>query len=267
MSEKIKILITDDGCGETLNIASVLRTNSFDVRICSRDGWDVLHQVETFGADVLICDVFMRHVDIIGIAQRLNKQMPQKHPIIFAVSAVDNPRLERALMTSGVEYYFLKPVDPITVLQRVRLLLNRKIIGVMPERKIQSETTMKNIDSVITDLLLGAGLSMRYTGFECLKEAIKLIISDSSFSKNITKRFYPELAKKFSTTVSAVERAMRVAIERAYYDNRSSFIRWFGNTDVRQTNMEVILRFADIAKREMAGETRREFGTCMIDGI
>lgn len=70
MSEKIKILITDDGCGETLNIASVLRTNSFDVRICSRDGWDVLHQVETFGADVLICDVFMRHVDIIRYSSK-----------------------------------------------------------------------------------------------------------------------------------------------------------------------------------------------------
>lgn len=265
MGEKKKILITDDGCGDTLNIASVLRADSFDVKICSRDGWDVLEQLETFDADALICDVFMKHVDIIGITQRLNQKTPHKHPIVFALSAVDSPRLERAMIASGVDYYFLKPVDPVTVLERVDLLLNKKVTGSHPERKIASEIKMKNIDSLITDLLLEAGLSMRYTGFDCLKEAIKLIISDSSFSKNITKRFYPELAKRFSTSVSAVERSMRVAIERAYYDNRSAFIRCFGNTDVRPTNIEVILRFADITKRELAGEERRDFGMYMTN--
>lgn len=245
---KIKVVITDDGSGESLNIAYMLRENSMDVKICERNGLQLLEITDEFKPDIIITDAFLSHIDSLGVIERLNKQNPVTRPLIFVFSGLKNARLEEAVLNSGVDYYFIKPVDCENVLSKIKLLFNKRLIPDSPSRK--NGKTFDIEDSVI-DTLLDMGLQMRYAGFEYLKTAIITIIEKPEYASGVTKRLYPEIAGKYNVNVFTVEKNIRTIIDAAFKNSaKTNFFLYTGNRNEKPKNTDFILQIADFVRRQ-----------------
>lgn len=109
------------------------------------------------------------------------------------------------------------------------------------------------MELVVTEVLHEIGVPAHIKGYQYLRSAILTCISDSSMLSGVTKVLYPTIAKKFETTSSRVERAIRHAIEVAWdrgdVDVLSSY---FGYTIQSQrgkpTNSEFIAMITDKLK-------------------
>lgn len=87
-------------------------------------------------------------------------------------------------------------------------------------------------------------------GYRYLREAVWIACQDPEVLSSVTKRLYPEVAKRFGTTDKQVERAIRCAIEAAWTQGEAEtlkeiFMESYGDGTVRPTNTEVIKRLAD----------------------
>lgn len=107
-----------------------------------------------------------------------------------------------------------------------------------------------SLDKKISNIFVTIGIPPHIKGYQYLREAIKLCIADTDIISSITKRLYPDVAKKFGTTASKVERAIRHAIEvcwnRGKIDNINNLFgsKVFTKND-RPTNGEFIALIAD----------------------
>ncbi len=89
----------------------------------------------------------------------------------------------------------------------------------------------KNLDASITSIIHEIGVPAHIKGYMYLREAISMVYNDIELLGSITKVFYPDIAKKFNTTASRVERAIRHAIEVAWSrGNIDSISSLFGYT-------------------------------------
>lgn len=82
--------------------------------------------------------------------------------------------------------------------------------------KINSQCDEKNLNLKILTLLKKVGIPPHCSGYEYLEEAVGMCYKDSTYLKCITRSLYPEIARKFNTTKSRVERSIRHSIEYAF---------------------------------------------------
>lgn len=108
------------------------------------------------------------------------------------------------------------------------------------------ENTKVKISKVLKDL----GISPSLRGFDYLKEAIERTMADRTLLRKVTSRLYPNIAEKFDTTGSRVERAMRHAIECG-----------IGRGDLQL--MEAV--FGYVISPEKGKATNSEFIACVVD--
>lgn len=249
INNSVKILIADETNFGT-SCAQTLKNNGYEVFLCKKDGERVVSLMTTTNFDVLVMDVFMPQLDAIGVMEKLQNIMHKK-PLTILLSGVDNPNFESQLMSIGADYYFLKPVTAQTVAARIERLVawkdNKK------REKISNAPNSNDIELVVTEVLHEIGVPAHIKGYQYLRSAILTCISDSSMLSGVTKVLYPTIAKKFETTSSRVERAIRHAIEVAWdrgdVDVLSSY---FGYTIQSQrgkpTNSEFIAMITDKLK-------------------
>ena len=246
----IKVVITDDGSGTTLNIAFLLRENSMNVKICPRNGLELLEIIDEFKPDIIITDAFLSHIDSLGVIERINKQNPVTRPLIFVFSGLDNPRLEQAVLNSGVDYYFIKPVDCETVLERIKLLFNKKIMPDSPASKTENNNSF-DTENIVTDALLEMGLTMRYAGFNYIKSAVITITEKPEYASGVTKKLYPKIAEEYNVNVFTVEKNIRTVIDSAYKKaDKTNFFLYTGINGEKPKNTDFILRVADYVRRQ-----------------
>ncbi len=249
MNKKLKVLIADDKTEFGINCANILKTYGMDVNVCEKDGVKLLHRIKMYKPDVAIADVFMPNLDILGVLDEVNKLPKNEAPMILAMSASDNPALEKEALSKGAAYYFIKPFD----------------INMMPERIIQlsgwknDQTPIKGRDKVIsesdlelmvTEIIHQIGVPAHIKGYHYLREAIILSVKNSEVINSVTKLLYPTVAKTYSTTSSRVERAIRHAIEVAWDRGDIDILNsYFGytvhNLRGKPTNSEFIAMIAD----------------------
>ena len=84
------------------------------------------------------------------------------------------------------------------------------------EKKEQTQEVIHDLEKDVTDMIHEIGVPAHIKGYQYLREAIILTINDMDIINAVTKVLYPEVAKKFGTTPSRVERAIRHAIEVAW---------------------------------------------------
>ena len=111
------------------------------------------------------------------------------------------------------------------------------------------------IDTTITAVIKEIGVPAHIKGYAYLREAIHMVYEDIELLGSITKVLYPEIAIKFNTTSSRVERAIRHAIEVAWNrGNYESISKTFGYTvhhlKSKPTNSEFIAMIADKIRLE-----------------
>ena len=251
MHKKFKIVLTDDGTEFTGNCTSALRGAGFEVTVAPKDGMETLNLVEKLEPDVLVMDSFLSRTDALGVLEGIRKRGMRK-PVTMILSAVNNPNLEKEMVRAGADYYLLKPVDISVLTERITQLTGW-FRGVRAQTEDYSDDNMLIL---VSDIMHQLGVPAHIKGYQYLREAIMLTIHDSDMMSSVTKVLYPSVARKFKTTPSRVERAIRHAIEVAWdrgdVDVLSGYFGYTIQTSRgKPTNSEFIAMISDKLRLRM----------------
>lgn len=248
--QKVRVLMVDDNdqlieavkesFKKSSKIEFVMKANN------GREGFDLIknHQDEY---DIIILDLIMPGKDGLYVLESM-KQEGIKKKVIVATSnnAID---VIREVSEYGVNYYILKPFEMCDLEKRILDIISREY-----DKKV-IDVEYNTVQSAISKILHELGIPSHIKGYQYIREGINIVYNRPETVGGITKELYPELANKYDTTVSRVERAIRHAIEVSW--NRGSWDLMeeiFGNSvDVdkaKPTNSEFIVTIADKLRLE-----------------
>lgn len=243
MNNSIKVMLAENNTEFSQKCYRTLNSYGYDVSLVEKDGTQVLSKIKAACPDILIMDAFMLHVDALGVMKHINEMKLKAKPIIVVLSGVDNPRFEKEILSAGADYYFLKPFDIDVMAQRLTQM--REWSG-----QEQNGKNEANLEIVISDIMHQIGVPAHIKGYQYLRYAIILSVENPENMGSVTKVLYPTVAKKFQTTPSRVERAIRHAIEVAWdrgdVDVLSSYFGYtIQSSRGKPTNSEFIAMIAD----------------------
>ena len=239
MENKFKVVIADDLTQFGRNCVEALSQKGMEVIKTEKNGntlYDVIVKERPYA---VIMDLFMPGLDSLALLDKLNKNKIKVNS--FITSSYDNPKFEAEILSLGASYYMLKPFDPEQLAQRVLQISKWS-------NDFQKDDN--NLELEITEIIHEIGVPAHIKGYHYLREAITLAVNDSDIINSVTKQLYPCVAKKFSTTSSRVERAIRHAIEVAWDRGDIDVLNsYFGytihNERGKPTNSEFIAMIAD----------------------
>ncbi len=248
----IKVLMIDDNASLIDMVSEYFRSNSSNVSIVLKafDGEEGIKLAEERQKeyDLILLDLIMPKKDGMYVLEKLNEKGINKNVIVL--TSYNDPKIIRDVSESLASYFILKPFELPD--------LEQKIINVVSkdDKKHESyDLKYGNLQIAITKILHDLGIPSHIKGYQYIREGIGIVYNKPETVGGITKELYPELASKFDTTVSRVERAIRHAIEVSW--NRGSWDLMediFGNSvDIdraKPTNSEFIVTIADKLKLE-----------------
>ena len=256
---KISVIIADDN-KEFCSILNDYLLNQRDIVVTgiAKDGREALTLIEEKEPDLVILDIIMPHLDGLGVLERLNSMNLSKFPRIVVLSAVGQDKITQRAITLGADYYVVKPFDMDIFTKRIREMFNDSIIAESVKRQSTMPTTEMittnrgpvDLETEITNIIHEIGVPAHIKGYMYLREAITMVVNDMELLSAVTKELYPSIAKKYNTTASRVERAIRHAIEVAWGRGQVEAInKLFGytvhNEKGKPTNSEFIAIIAD----------------------
>ncbi len=266
MKEKVTVLIADDNQEFAKTLATYLeKQDDMEVIGMAKDGLEAVDIISNTTPDVVILDVIMPHLDGIGVLEKVNLMNIDKKPICIMLSAVGQDKITQKAISLGAEYYIVKPVDIELLIKRIRELKNFKPLQntnfISREIKqqyisVQNEKDEENLEALVTNIIHEVGVPAHIKGYQYLREAIMMVVKDIEVINQITKSLYPQIAQKYSTTPSRVERAIRHAIEVAWGRGQTEVVEnIFGYTisaaKGKPTNSEFIAMIADKLRLEL----------------
>lgn len=248
MTEKVKVLISDESSEFCSNLEKALKDKGLETIACPRDGRAVLNAIEQCCPQIVIMDVFMPAIDGIGVISKVKERTNLGKPIFIMTSAFDNQNLARDIINSGASYYFIKPFDLNVMAERIMSFAENNFSHSDPEK--MEEINSAELEIRVTENLHLIGVPAHIKGYHYLREAIILAIENPDIINSVTKELYPTVSKKFSSTPSRVERAIRHAIEVAWDRGDVDVLtEFFGytihNAKGKPTNSEFIAMIAD----------------------
>ena len=176
------------------------------------------------------------------------------------VSAIGQESVTEDAFRLGADYYIMKPFDKDIIVSRINMVKNHRNKKVNENRRVNPyESTktfnMRNLEGDVTNIIHEIGVPAHIKGYQYLREAIVMSVNDIEMLNSITKILYPTIAKKYQTTSSRVERAIRHAIEVAWSRGKMDTIdELFGytihNGKGKPTNSEFIALIADKIRLE-----------------
>lgn len=249
MEKKLKVVIADNTAELGQNCEKSLKSYGMDVTLCQKDGLKVIEAIKRIKPDIILADVFMPNTDILGVLAEIKKIDEKDRPMVMAMSSFDNSRLEKEMLDSGASYYFLKPFDVNTMAQRIIKMSGWKN-EVSPVVVKNNVLTDAELEMTVTEIIHQIGVPAHIKGYHYLREAIILSVKNNSIINSVTKLLYPTIAKKYNTTSSRVERAIRHAIEVAWDRGDIDVLNsYFGytiqNDRGKPTNSEFIAMISD----------------------
>ena len=269
MKEKITVLIADDNKEFSNTLLSYLENcDDMEVIAVAKDGEEAIDMILNTEPDVVLLDVIMPHLDGLGVLERINNSTIKKKPISIMLSAVGQDKVTQRAIALGAQYYVVKPFDIELLIKRIRdfkyhqalpvmdAFINREIKVPYIELAPNSKKDEKNLEALVTNVIHEVGVPAHIKGYQYLREAIMMVITDIEVINQITKQLYPEIALKFKTTPSRVERAIRHAIEVAWGRGQVDVVEnIFGYTissaKGKPTNSEFIAMIADKLRLEI----------------
>lgn len=257
MLQKIEVMLADDN-KEFTNLLSEYISEQSDMEVIgvAYNGDEVLQYIERDRKipDVLILDIIMPHLDGLGVLERLRSMNLTPQPQIIMLTAFGQENITQKAVQLGASYYILKPFDMEVLVNRIRQLVTGGTMGAAASSSAKANVIPmskgKNLDANITSIIHEIGVPAHIKGYQYLREAITMVYNNIEILGAITKTLYPEIAEKFKTTPSRVERAIRHAIEVAWTrGNIDSISHLFGYTvnisKSKPTNSEFIAMVAD----------------------
>ncbi|ATO50968.1 sporulation transcription factor Spo0A [Brevibacillus laterosporus DSM 25] len=249
---KISVVLADDNREFVGLLEEYINTQSdMNVSGVAYNGNDVLKIVQERVPDIIILDIIMPHLDGLAVLEQIQAMRLTPQPKIIMLTVFGQEEITKRAVELGASYYILKPFDMDILAQRIRQMIGSKT-SFIPVMKTSSmmQNKGRNLDASITSIIHEIGVPAHIKGYLYLREAITMVYNDVELLGSITKVLYPDIAKKFNTTASRVERAIRHAIEVAWSrGNLDSISSLFGytvsNTKAKPTNSEFIAMVAD----------------------
>lgn len=245
---KLRILLVDDDTRFTDQMkgyfATEERIGEIDV---ASDGREALQKLKDKPYDVMTLDLIMPNTDGLTVLEQLPAVCGGQAPAVIVISALRNETMVRRCCTLGARYFMVKPVEPDTLLKRV---IETAEASDAKGGVIAYQQTPKSFDEKVTAIFLVAGIPAHIKGYHYLREGIRMVYRDPTLINRITKELYPGIAKKFNTSASKVERAIRHSIEVAWtrgkIENLNALFGYniYGKND-KPTNGEFIALVAD----------------------
>lgn len=246
---RISVLLADDNQTLLRLIAdSLSRKPEIEIAGMAKDGVEALEMVQSACPDVLLLDIVMPRLDGFSTLEQLARlDLPKRPHVIMLTGLTRDDFISRA-MRLGADYYMIKPFDMQMLYTRILEVARADDAPVYlsgPDTQ-----TGASVDERVTNLFLSIGIPAHIKGYHFLREAVFMVIHDRQIIGRITKELYPGIARKFDTTPSKVERAMRHAIDVAWSRGRlDSANSLYGckvlSPDDKPTNGEFIALIAD----------------------
>ncbi len=248
MTEKIKLLMTEDPRDTTKISKNILSDKGYRVEICARDGRAVIEAAKQSLPDVIIVDMYMPSFDAPAVCKALKNQNMSKKPAVIVTANYENGFMEKEAIEAGAACILIKPFDYDVLCERINKLCSAKLeISRADQRKSLSEL---DLEVMVTDILHQIGVPAHIKGYQYLRTSIILSTHNREIINHITKELYPTVAKKYKTTATRVERAIRHAIEVAWDRGDVDVLNaYFGYTIHNQkgkpTNSEFVAMISD----------------------
>ena len=205
------------------------------------EGENLVRMAQETGADAIVMDVVLAGMDGISVLEELGRM--DKRPRIVVLSNYTRGGVAEMAAERGADYFMTKPCSESALYQRVQQLTDMNVVTQEVPRRLSME-------SRVTAIIHEVGVPAHIKGYQYLREAICIAVNDMDVINAVTKVLYPAVAKKFGTTSSRVERAIRHAIEVAWdRGDLETLQKYFGYTvngaKGKPTNSEFIALISD----------------------
>ena len=245
MEPKMRVLIADTDSNFRLLLREVMRTQS-DMEIVAEtaDGVETLELIQKFRPDVVLMELALTRQDGIEVLRKIPETGCT--PCTIVLSAFVTANIVSECSALGATCFIPKPCDIDSILNYIRLVMQPKgFAGIVPPGE-----PLPSLEAMVTEIIHEIGVPAHIKGYKYLREAIILTVEDPEMINGVTKILYPTVAKRYSTTASRVERAIRHAIEVAWdRGDVDTLQKYFGYTvsgiKGKPTNSECIAMIAD----------------------
>lgn len=251
--DKIKVLMIDDNVSLVDMVREYFSDHKrIEIVDCAYDGEEGLNKIVNSGDsyDLVLLDLIMPKKDGLYVLEELKKKNITKN--IIVETSYNEPKVIRKVSEYGVNYYILKPFELVD--------LESKILDIFEYVNSKSINLYhSNLQISITKMLHELGMPSHIKGYQYIREGINMIYNNPDIIGGITKELYPDIASKYDTTVSRVERAIRHAIEVSWNRGDLDYMEeLFGHSvdidKAKPTNSEFIVTVADKLRLEFANQ-------------
>ena len=252
MERRLKLLITDESDEFKRNYAKEFENAGLELYFVAKDGFVALKKIEEINPDIVLLDLFMPGLDGIGVIKSIKRE--KKEIQFIVMSAFSSPILEREVILSGASYFVITPFQAKELADCMKQICGMEAAPMVP---LKGETDTKvSLEIQVTEILHQIGVPAHIKGYHYLRDSIIMAIENPDIINAVTKQLYPSVAKKYDTTSSRVERAIRHAIEVAWDRGDVDVLNsYFGytihNTRGKPTNSEFIAMISDRLRLEM----------------
>ena len=245
MENNTKILIADENAQSRHATKDALIRAGYRNIEEATNGEDAHTRILRSHPDVVIADIWLSKLDGIGLIRNVKTASfaPDRAPAIIVASLVSSQNIFVEATAAGADVCLLKPFDTASLCEHIEAL----------QKTRNAKSTRggeEDLETQVTKVIHQIGVPAHIKGYQYLRTAILMTISDNDIINSVTKVLYPSVAKKYATTTSRVERAIRHAIEVAWdrgdIDTLNSYFGYtIQNNRGKPTNSEFIAMIAD----------------------
>ncbi|MFS0691120.1 sporulation transcription factor Spo0A [Sporosarcina sp. 179-K 8C2 HS] len=256
---KVRIAIADDN-KELVNTMDAYFEQHPELEVIwtAHNGKVCLSMLQENKPDLLLLDIIMPHLDGIAVLDTIKKDPALSDMHIIMLTAFGQEDVMAQAGGLGASYFMLKPFEFDRLISQIfQISGTQKQSKPVVQKPVEADATMSQraLDTTITSIIKEIGVPAHIKGYAFLREAIQMVYTDVDLLGSVTKVLYPDIAEKYKTTPSRVERAIRHAIEVAW--NRGNYdviSKTFGYTvhhlKSKPTNSEFIAMIADKIRLE-----------------
>ena len=246
MKTIINALVVDDSKEFTSSVKEYFKNNAV-IKIVDvlNDGEEAVDYIKKHqdSIDVILMDLIIPGKDGLQILEELEEAKIKKHMIIL--SSYRKDYTIRMTSRYNVDYYMLKPVNLSSLENRIKEVMDENKVELYTEKQVNPKIQLQ-----VTELLHNLGVPSQIKGYQYLREGILMLYESTGLIGGITKEVYPEIALRYNTTPSRVERAIRHAIEvswnRADYEMMNKIFGHSIDYDrAKPTNSEFMVTLSD----------------------
>lgn len=219
--ERIRILLADDN-QSILRLLTDFFSRKEDIEVVGTvsDGSEIASAVRQYQPEILVMDIIMPRRDGFMALEELNQMEEGLRPKVIVLTGLSRDDFIMRAIQLGASYYMVKPFDMNLLYSRIQESAGERAPLATQSAPESVTAAAETADERITNLFLTLGIPAHIKGYQYLREAVLMVLENREIINHITKELYPGIARRFDTSASKVERAMRHAIEVAWSRGR-----------------------------------------------